>query len=51
MLKLKALYLIKSNNEVEKITNKVLKEIDGVIAISEDKQGNIYFGGKGLVIA
>lgn len=43
------LYLIKSNNEIEKITNKTLKEIDGVIAISEDTEGNIYFGGKGLV--
>jgi ligand-binding sensor domain-containing protein len=43
------LYLIKSNSEIEKITSLILKEIDGVIAISEDKQGNIYFGGKGLV--
>lgn len=43
------LYLIKSNNEIEKITNKTLKEIDGVIATSEDTEGNIYFGGKGLV--
>lgn len=43
------LYLIKPNNEIEKITSKILKEIDGVIAISEDTQGNIYFGGKGLV--
>ncbi len=43
------LYLIKSNNEIKKITSKILKELDGIIAISEDKQGNIYFGGKGLV--
>lgn len=43
------LYLIKSNNEIEKITSNILKEIDGVIAISEDKLGNIYFGGKGMV--
>lgn len=43
------LYLIKSNSEIEKITSIILKEIDGVIAISEDKLGNIYFGGKGLV--
>lgn len=43
------LYLIKSNNEIEKITSKTLKKIDGVIAISEDKHGNVYFGGNGLV--
>jgi ligand-binding sensor domain-containing protein len=43
------LYLIKPNNEIEKINSKTLKEIDGIIAISEDEGGNIYFGGKGLV--
>jgi ligand-binding sensor domain-containing protein len=43
------IYLIKTNSIIEKISNNVLKEIDGVISISEDNKGNIYFGGNGLV--
>lgn len=43
------IYIIKSNNEIVKINSEILNEINGVIAISEDNQGNLYFGGKGLV--
>lgn len=43
------LYKINLNRNIEKISSEILKSIDGIIAIAEDKNGNIYFGGKGLV--
>lgn len=43
------LYLIKTDGKIEKIESKILKDINGIIAIAEDKNGNLYFGGNGLV--
>ncbi|GGF16908.1 two-component regulator propeller domain-containing protein [Flavobacterium limi] len=43
------LYIIKTDHKINKIESKILKEINGIIAIAEDKNGNLYFGGNGLV--